>query len=159
MKSAICDSYKALYTKAEIWRPLTDGLPLNQLRVVDRDSLELPFTKEEVLKALSECCGDKAPGPDGMTMAFLKHNWVTFKDDVMKMFAEFFITGKFVASLNSTFIALIAKKAGAIDIKDYRPISLVGSMYKLLSKVLARRLKGVIGSLISENQNAFVGGR
>jgi len=77
----------------------------------------------------------------------------------MKMFAEFSATGKFVASLNSTFIALIPKNEGAIDIKDFRPISLVGSIYKLLSKVLARRLKGVIGSLISENHNAFVGGR
>ena len=77
----------------------------------------------------------------------------------MRMFTEFFSTRKFVVSLNSTFIALIPKKAGAIDIKDFRPISLVGCMYKLLSKVLARRLRGVIGSLISKNQNAFVGGR
>jgi len=159
MKSAICGFYKALYTETETWRRLTNGLPLNQLRVVDRDSLELPFTEEEVLKALSECYGDKALGPDGMMMAFLKHNWVTLKGDVMKMFAEFFASGKFVASLNSTFIALILKKARAIDIKDFRPISLVGSICKLLSKVLARRLKGVTGSLIFKNHNTFVGGR
>jgi len=75
------------------------------------------------------------------------------------MFAEFFSLGKFVASINSTFIALIPKKTKAVDIKDYRPISLVGSIHKLLSKVLARRLRGVISSLILENQNAFVGGR
>ena len=48
MKSAICGFYKAVYTEAETWRPLTDGLPLNQLCVVDRDDLELPFTEEEV---------------------------------------------------------------------------------------------------------------
>ena len=77
----------------------------------------------------------------------------------MNMFAGFFSLSKFVASLNSTFIGLIPKKAGAVDIKDFRPISLVGSMYKLLSKVLPRRLGGVISFLISENQNAFVGGR
>ena len=63
------------------------------------------------------------------------------------------------SSLNATFIALIPKKADAQNIKDYRPISLVGCIYKLLSKVLARRLRDVIGSLISENQLAFVGGR
>jgi len=118
MKSAIWGFYKTLYIKAENWRPLTDGLSLSQIRVVDRDSIELPFTEEEVFKALSECCGDKALGPDGMTMAFLKNNWVTFKDVVMKMFAEFFATGKFVASLNATFIVLIPKKAGAVDIRD-----------------------------------------
>ena len=45
------------------------------------------------------------------------------------------------------------------NIRDYQPISLVRCIYKLLSKVLAQRLRGVIGSLISENQNAFVRGR
>jgi len=45
------------------------------------------------------------------------------------------------------------------NVKDYRPLSLIGCIYKLLSKVLASRLGGVIGSHISENQNAFVGGR
>ena len=67
------------------------------------------------------------------------------------MFSEFYHTGKFVASLNATFIGLIPKKANAEDIRDYRPISLVGCIYKLLSKVLAQRLRGVTGSLISEN--------
>jgi len=64
-----------------------------------------------------------------------------------------------VSSLNTTFIGLIPKKVGATNIKDFRPISLVGCIYKLLSKVLVRRLRGVIGNLISMNQNAFVGGR
>jgi len=75
------------------------------------------------------------------------------------MFSEFHLNGKFVASLNATFIGLIPKKANAQNIKDYRPISLIGCIYKLLSKVLARKLRSVIGSLISKNQNAFVGGR
>jgi len=74
------------------------------------------------------------------------------------MFTEFFFLGKFVASLNATFISLIPKKAGAVNIKDLRPIRLVGCIYKLLSKVLTRRLRGVISDLISKNQNAFVGG-
>ena len=93
-----------------------------------------------------------------MTMASLQHNWATHKEDVMNTFAEFLSSGKFVASLNFTFIDLIPNKAGVVDIKDFRPISLVGCMYKLLSKVLARRWRAVIGYLISENQNAFVRG-
>ena len=64
-----------------------------------------------------------------------------------------------MASLNATFIGLNPKKANMENIKDYRPISLASCIYKLLSKVLAQRLSGVIRSLISENQNAFVGGR
>jgi len=77
----------------------------------------------------------------------------------MKNMFEFFYSGKFVAILNSIFIGLIPKKGGVVNIKDFRAISLVGCMYKLLSKVLASRLRGVISNLISENQNTFVGGR
>ena len=54
---------------------------------------------------------------------------------------------------------MIPKKTNAINIKDFRPISLVGSLYKLLAKVLAHRLQGVLDKLISDSQNSFVRGR
>ena len=58
---------------------------------------------------------------------------------MLTMFSEFYTNGKFVASLNATFIVLIPKRAYAQNIKDFPPISLIGCIYKLLSKVLARR--------------------
>ncbi|RVW55706.1 LINE-1 retrotransposable element ORF2 protein [Vitis vinifera] len=61
--------------------------------------------------------------------------------------------------LNTTFLVLIPKKGGAEDLTDFRPISLVGSLYKLLAKVLANRLKKVVGKVVSTTQNAFVEGR
>ena len=64
----------------------------------------------------------------------------------------------FERSLNASFLTLIPKKNNAIDVKDFRPTSLVGSVYKLLFKVLANRLRVVLDSLISKSQNAFVGG-
>ena len=72
-----------------------------------------------------------------MTMVFLQGNWDTGTGDVIRMFAEFFSLGRFVASLNAMFIGLILKKANAENIRDFRPIRLVGCIYKLLSKVLA----------------------
>ena len=66
---------------------------------------------------------------------------------------------KFEKSLNASFIALIPKKQNASNIRNFWPISLIVSVYKLLAKVLANRLKIVLDSLISESQNAFVGGR
>ena len=75
------------------------------------------------------------------------------------MFEEFYHHSKFEKSLNATFIALILKKNDASNIRDFRPISLVGSLYKILSKVLANRLNQVLDQLISESQNSFVGGR
>ena len=61
--------------------------------------------------------------------------------------------------MNATFIVLIPKKGGAEDLKDFRPISLVGGLYKWLAKVLANRLKMVVGKVVSKAQNAFVEGR
>ena len=79
--------------------------------------------------------------------------------DVLAVFEEFYQHSKFEKSLNATFIALIPKKNGASNIRDSRPISLMGSVYKILSKVLANRLKEVLDQLISESYNSFVGGR
>ena len=79
--------------------------------------------------------------------------------DVLAVFEEFYRHSKFEKSLNAIFIALIPKKNDASNIRDFRPISLVGSLHKILSKVLANRLKQVLDQLISESQNSYVGGR
>ena len=54
---------------------------------------------------------------------------------------------------------MIPKKNNALNIKDFKPINLVGSVYKLLSKVLVNRLRWVLDKLTSESQNSFVRGR
>ena len=74
----------------------------------------------------------------------------------MGFFKEFYEKGAFTKSINMTFLVLIPKKGGAKDLKDFRPISLVASLYKLLAKVLANKLKKVVGKVVSEAQNAFM---
>ena len=58
-----------------------------------------------------------------------------------------------------TFLALIPKKLRAVECKDFRPISLITGIYKIISKVLANRLKSVLEKVVSDSQNAFVGGK
>ena len=77
----------------------------------------------------------------------------------METFREFHESGTFTRSLNTTFLVFIPKKGGVEDLSDFRPISLVGSLYKLLAKVLANRLKKVVGKVVSTYQNAFIEGR
>ena len=71
----------------------------------------------------------------------------------MDFFDNFHRHSMFERSLNASFLTLIPKKCNAVNIKDFRPINLVGSVYKLLSKV-----RVVLDNLISETQNSFVGG-
>ena len=103
--------------------------------------------------------GDKALDPDGFSLAFYHHCWEVVERNVLAMFEEFYQHSKFEKSFNATFIALILEKNGALNIRDFRPISLVGSVYKILAKMLANRLKEVLDQLISESQNSFVGSR
>ena len=103
--------------------------------------------------------GDKAPGLDGFSLAFFQDCWEVVKGDFMVVFDEFHAQGKFVKGINSTFISLIPKIQGAKEIKDFRPISLVGGVYKIIAKVLANRMRRVMDRIISKPQNAFVKGR
>lgn len=64
-----------------------------------------------------------------------------------------------VKPYNASFIVLIPKKKGAKEQKDYRPISLIGNVYKIAAKILAEGFKSVIGKLVSGYQNALVKGR
>lgn len=77
----------------------------------------------------------------------------------MRYFGDLNGRGRFVRSLNSTFLVLIPKCKGTEGLKDFRPISLVGSLYKLLVKVLGNRPKKVINKLVNKAQNAFFEGR
>ena len=76
----------------------------------------------------------------------------------MSLFEDFFHFDTFQRSLHSTFLVLIPKKGGAEELKDFRPISLIGGLYKLLVKGLENRLKSVGGGwgLVSDNQHDFV---
>ena len=77
----------------------------------------------------------------------------------MRFFREFHEESRFVKSLNATFLVLVPKKGDAEDLRNFGQISLVGNLYKLLAKVLANRLKKVVGKVIVESQNGSVAGR
>ena len=88
-----------------------DGLDFAHIGEDERLSLEREFSKEEVTQVLIEMEGDKAPGPDGFTMAFFHKCWWVVEDDVMAVFKQ---------SLNASFLSLIPKKTNAVNIKDFR---------------------------------------
>ena len=96
-------------------------------------------------------------GLDGFSMVFWQFSW-NFVKEVMGFFREFHEQGRFIKCLNATFLVLVPKKKGVEDLRDFRPISLVGDLYKLLAKVLANRLKKVVIKVVSSAQNAFVEG-
>jgi hypothetical protein len=159
IKEHIVQFYTQLFTESCSRRPIPDGLSFQSIESEEGLWLERDFEESEVLEVIKELQGDKAPGPDGFTMGFVQTCWEVIKEDIMAVFKDFHTKGRFQKSFNATFIALIPKKARAEELKDYRPISLVGIVYKLISKVLANRKKNVLEKIISKSQNAYIEGR
>nr|GEV97477.1 RNA-directed DNA polymerase, eukaryota [Tanacetum cinerariifolium] len=113
--------------------------------------MKADVTKEEIKKAVWECGSDKSPGPDGFSFGFYKHFWNLIENDVGAAVQHFFQYGAIPKGCNSSFIVLIPKTPDAKMVKDFRPISLIGSLYKIIAKILANQLVTVLGDLVNEN--------
>ncbi|GJV51843.1 RNA-directed DNA polymerase, eukaryota [Tanacetum coccineum] len=113
--------------------------------------LENVVTKEEIKRAVWDCGIDKSPGPEGFTFGFYRRFWNVIETDVVEAVTFFFRNGYFPKGGNSSFIALMPKKSDANMVKDFRPISLIGSLYKIIAKILANRLVTVLGDIVNED--------
>ncbi|GJX54267.1 hypothetical protein Tco_0282636 [Tanacetum coccineum] len=102
--------------------------------------LEREVSKEEVKRAVWDCGTDKAPGPDGFTFGFYRRFWNLIECDVVNAVKWFFLHERIPSGGNSSFITLIPKVSNANMVKDFRPISLIGSVYKIVAKILANHL-------------------
>ena len=131
------------------------GIPSHDLYEVDA-----PFSEEEVWNTIQLLPPDKAPGPDGFTGCFYRVCWPIIKKEVMEAISAVW-SRKFrnFETLNSAFITLLPKSEEANCAMDFRPISLVHSFAKLVTKLLANRLAGRLQQMVSPNQSAFIKGR
>nr|GFB81641.1 RNA-directed DNA polymerase, eukaryota, reverse transcriptase zinc-binding domain protein [Tanacetum cinerariifolium] len=83
---------------------------------------------------------NKSPGPDGYTFEFFRRYWRFIGSDLCSAVECFFESGSFPKESNSSFIALIPKVTDAKFVTDFRPISLIGCVYKVVTKILGNRL-------------------
>ncbi|GJS37254.1 RNA-directed DNA polymerase, eukaryota, partial [Tanacetum coccineum] len=135
--------------------------PANKTASIDMDfpkkisddhvrDLEREVTNDEIKRAVWDCGTDKAPGPDGFTFGFYRRFWYLIHEDVTEAVRFFFLHSDIPKGCNSSFIALIPKIPNANLVNDFRPISLIGSLYKIIAKILANRITGVLNDLVNE---------
>lgn len=141
-------------------RNLTLNLQYFHSGETDLSALNVPFSEDEVWATICSLPSDRAPGLDGYTGRFYKVCWSVIKFDIMSTLLTLQQgNAQKLWLLNSAFLTLIPKKVEAINTGDFRPISLVHSFAKLVTKIMANRLAPHLNSLVSSNQNAFIRGR
>ena len=110
--------------------------------------LTAEFTADEVKIALDSMGDLKAPGMDGLPAVFYKHYWHLVGDTVVHEVLHVLRGGRMPEGWNDTMVVLIPKVQNPETLKDLRPISLSNVVYKLVSKVIANRLKCILGEII-----------
>ena len=156
IRDGLVAAFQNLFSATGGWSPPFPDMAFNEIGSEEADRLDERFSEEEIWTAISGLNSDKAPSPDGFLIDLGGFSWDFVKKEVLGFFKEFHELSRFVKNLNATFLVLIPKKQTVEDFKDLRPISLVGGSYKIMSKVLANRIKRVLDKVISKSQNAFV---
>ncbi|GJS76528.1 RNA-directed DNA polymerase, eukaryota [Tanacetum coccineum] len=131
----------------------------NRLNADQVSDLESPVSYDEIRDAVWACGENKSPGPDGYTFDFFRKFWDVVGSDLCTAVLWFFEHGSFASGCNSSFITIIPKILDPKVVNDFRPISLIGCIYKTVTKILASRLSMVISSLISDVQTSFLSNR
>ena len=161
----ILDQLKAFYSKLysstdpkslDIENYLEKLNLYHTLSETDSESCEGLITKEECEKALAKMNGNKSPGLDGLSTEFYKTFWNELSDLIVDSFNEAFENGMLSDSRNISVLSLIFKKGDTSKIKNYRPISLTNTDYKLLAHVLANRLHKILHNIISHDQTGYM---
>ena len=155
--------YKDLFTKdptidMQIQTTIIDDLELS-LTDHDRAACEGVLTTDELFIALKGLQTGKAPGSDGLPTEFYLAFWDDLGDSLCLVLNERFRLGILTDTQRESLLRLIHKKDDRRLPKNWRPISLLNTDYKLASKVITERLKSVIATIVHSDQTCGVPGR
>lgn len=136
-------------------------LDLDQLLLSSPDLtiLQEPFSTQEVDSVIAHLPADKSPGPDGFNTDFSKKCWPIIKQDFYELGNAFHSRDLCLQSLNGSYITPIHKTDGPTRVNDFRPISLLNTFMKIITKLLANRLQRLIQQLIHKNQYGVIQAR
>lgn len=123
------------------------------------DSLMRPVSMSDLEGVVSSLPKGKAPGPDGFPAEFFQEFWDIISHDLLDVVHESYSNKEMLRALNATFLVLIPKKEEANQLDFFRPIALCNVVYKIITKLLAERLKVCLPMVISEEQGGFVAGK
>nr|GEV64153.1 hypothetical protein [Tanacetum cinerariifolium] len=140
IKEAFFKHFEARFKNSINHRLKINFLFSKRLSDVQASDLERRVSRDEIRLAVWNCGENKSPGPEGYSFEFFMKYWNLVGSDLCDAVEHFFETESFPNGCNSSFVALISKITDAKFVNDFRPISLIGSVYKVVTKMLANRL-------------------
>ena len=125
-----------------------------------KTSLESELSDIEIKKAIDCLANDKAPGTDGLSANFYKAFWQELKPFFMRALKEIAAKGELTTSQKRGIITLLPKPGKDLSsVKNWRPITLLNTDYKIISTAITNRLKTVVSDIIHANQTGFMNER
>ena len=160
----MCNFYEKLYTSKNIEsenidRYLSTLENISCLSNEEKNICDMFPTLEECESAVNDMKTNKSPGNDGIPNEFYKTFWKDLHTLFYDALRDIYDENEMGYSQKMAIMSLIYKKGDRKDLKNYRPISLTNSDYKIIAFVFARRLQKVIDKLISRDQSAYIKGR
>ena len=161
ISSMIVGYYKKLFTSVgRVGLEIVDEALVPKIFAEENESLITVLNAIEIKDAIFSVHADIDSGPDGFSASFFHTNWETIIADIVtESIHQFFTSGIMQPKVNDTFIRLIPKIQNPQAVSDYRPIALCNVYYKIILKILTKRMQPLLFHVISENQSAFVLGR
>ena len=159
LKQMTVSFFQNLYSSygSRNFEPVLENYPCSVREEINH-SLIADLSLEEVKMAVHQLGSTKAPGQDGLNGQFFQRHWEDVQLDMFKKIQNFFTYGYLNPELNRTHITLITEVPNPKKLEQFRPIRLCNFAYKIISKVMANRLKPWLPELISEEQTPFVCG-
>jgi hypothetical protein len=162
IKMATVEAFESLYKETQTTLLDSNAYPLSLVSIAIQEDannkLLVEVNLQEIKEALNQMNLDKASRPDDFTARFYQSFWDIIKIDLFKLVQKSQKCSKIGGRTNLSFLALILKEKGAISFGRFRPISLCNTSYKLITKIIANRIKKNLPAIIPKNQGGFIKG-
>ena len=162
IRNSFHEYYATLYKKDETDRSIRNKYTAYAKKITDiqKEHTDKEITVVDLENTIKQMNNGKSPGPDGLTVEFYKFFFPQLKNGLIKLIHDIYQTGNLAPSQRLSYITLIPKKdSDHKQMKNYRPISLLNTDYKLITKTLANKIKTILPTLIHEDQTCAIPGR
>lgn len=160
LQDIVIEFYHNLYSSAGLMAPnFQTRVSFPSIKDGDLAMIRGPITLAETKSALFSMKNLKAPGPDGYHPIFFKSQWHIVGPSLYRFICDCFQQPNLIHEVNSALITLISKCDDPSKVSQFRPIALYNVVYKVITKIIAQRLRVIMPYMVSENQSSFIPGR